>query len=125
MENISQVVIGYLVTIIEACGAVVIVLGVGRAMVGYVRAFFSPDCARRIAPLRLQLGQTMVMALEFQVAADILKTALSPTWNDILFLAALVALRTVLNYVLELELRHLSLETRAGASSDASLESQG
>jgi uncharacterized membrane protein len=47
----------------------------------------------------------MVLGLEFLVAADILKTALASTWNDIALLAALIALRTVLSYVLERELR--------------------
>jgi uncharacterized membrane protein len=49
----------------------------------------------------------MVMGLEFQVAADILKTALSPVWNDVLLLAALIGLRTLLNFVLERELKML------------------
>jgi len=49
----------------------------------------------------------MVIGLEFLVAADILKTALSPTWNDILLLAALIMLRTILNYLLEHELKVL------------------
>ena len=40
-------------------------------------------------------------------SADILKTALAPTWNDILLLAALIALRTVLSYLLEAELEKL------------------
>ena len=49
----------------------------------------------------------MVMALEFQVAADILKTGISPTWQDILLLAAIIALRTILNYLLEREIELL------------------
>ena len=42
-----------------------------------------------------------------QVAADILKTGLSPTWEDILLLAAIIGLRTLLNYLLERELEML------------------
>ena len=57
--------------------------------------------------VRVQLGQCLVLGLEFQVAADILKTASAPTWNDMLLLAALVGLRTVLNFVLEQEIRGL------------------
>jgi uncharacterized membrane protein len=56
------------------------------------------------------LGQSMVMGLEFQVAADILKTALAPSWNDILLLAALIGLRTVLNYLMERELRMIEAD---------------
>jgi len=49
----------------------------------------------------------MVMGPEFQVAADILKMALAPTWSDVLLLVALIALQTVLNYLLEAELEKL------------------
>lgn len=53
------------------------------------------------------------------MAADILKTALSPTLNEVALLAALIAVRTVLNYVLQRELRVLSAvcETPDGESS--------
>ena len=60
--------------------------------------------------LRIRLGQAMVIGIEFQVAADVLKTALAPTWNDILLLAALIALRTVLNFLLERELQALNTD---------------
>jgi uncharacterized membrane protein len=59
--------------------------------------------------MRIRLGQAMVMGLEFQVAADILRTATAPSWNDILLLAALIALRTVLNFFLERELKTLAI----------------
>nr|MBA3922947.1 DUF1622 domain-containing protein [Nostocaceae cyanobacterium] len=43
--------------------------------------------------------------LEFTVASDILRTAVAPTRQDILNLAAIVLLRTLLNYFLEQEIR--------------------
>ena len=107
MEHILSVAVRYAVPVVEACGALVILVGVGRAIFGYVCAFIgirSDD----VAFLRLQLGQSLVMGLEFQVAADILKTAISPTWNDILLLSALIGLRTVLNFFLEREIDSLA-----------------
>jgi uncharacterized membrane protein len=53
--------------------------------------------------VRLLLGRFLALGLEFQLAADILKTAVSPTWNDIEQLAAIAAIRTVLNYFLAQE----------------------
>ena len=44
------------------------------------------------------------MALEFELAADILRTAVAPTWNEIGQLAAIAALRTLLNYFLQKEI---------------------
>jgi len=102
LEEIVLTVIHYLVPVVEACGALVIVLGVVRTMAYQLRRLFSfdPEC---VATARLQLVESLVMGLEFQVAADVLKTAISPTWNDIFLLAALIGLRTVLNYLLERE----------------------
>ncbi|MGI8550374.1 MAG: DUF1622 domain-containing protein [Dehalococcoidia bacterium] len=54
--------------------------------------------------IRLSLGRSLSLALEFQVGADILGTALNPTLRDIATLAAVVVLRTVLNFFLGREL---------------------
>ena len=43
----------------------------------------------------------IILALEFALAADIARTAIAPTWNDIGQLAAIAAIRTALNYFLE------------------------
>ena len=88
MEPVLTQVLGFLVPVVEACGALVVVMGAARTIVRYVLNYFRRDSVD-MRTLRICLGQSMVMGLEFQVAADILKTALSPEWTDILFLAAL------------------------------------
>ena len=50
------------------------------------------------------LGQWLAVGLEFELAADILRTAVTPTWNNIEQLIAIAALRTGLNYFLEREI---------------------
>jgi uncharacterized membrane protein len=106
MEELLDTAFSYVVPVIEACGALVIVIEVARTISVYILSYVRRR-RRNIATLRIRLGQSMVMGLEFQVAADILKTALAPTWNDILLLAALIALRTILNYLMEAELEKL------------------
>ncbi len=54
--------------------------------------------------VRLRLGRWLAVALEFELAADILRTAVAPTWNEIGQLAAIVVLRTVLNFFLQAEI---------------------
>jgi len=54
--------------------------------------------------VRLRLGHWLTVAIEFELAADILRTAVAPTWNIIGQLAAIVVLRTVLNYFLQQEI---------------------
>lgn len=52
----------------------------------------------------LRFGVWLLLGLEFELAADIVRTAISPTWNDIGQLAAIGAIRTFLNYFLEVDL---------------------
>ena len=42
-----------------------------------------------------------MLGLEFELGADIIRSAISPNWTDIGQLAAIAAIRTVLNYFLE------------------------
>lgn len=65
--------------------------------------------------IRLKLGRWLALALEFQLAADILKTAVAPTWDDIGKVAAIIALRTLLNFFLEREIGNAERQRTAGA----------
>lgn len=63
---------------------------------------------------RLRLARWLAVALEFTLAADILRTAIAPSWEDIGKLAAIAALRTLLNFFLQREIETASAqETRA------------
>ena len=112
-EAALRIVFSYLIVIVEACGGLVIAIGVSRAIVGYVRICCTGGRSMNYTGLRITLGRSMVLALEFQVAADVLKTGLSPTWQDILLLSAIIALRTVLNILMERELQFLSPDPSA------------
>lgn len=96
----------YGVFIVEALGAITILTGASRTIWIYLRRFWTQS-DKEFDRLRAQFGQSLVMGLEFQVAADILKTARSPSWDDILKLSATITLRTILNYLLELEFHML------------------
>jgi uncharacterized membrane protein len=53
----------------------------------------------------VRFGRWLLLSLEFALAADIVRTVISPTWNDIGQLAAIAVIRTFLNYFLERDLR--------------------
>lgn len=48
----------------------------------------------------VRFARWLVAALTFQLAADIIESALTPTWEDIGRLAAIAVIRTFLNYFL-------------------------
>ena len=73
-----------------------------RAIVLFFRSDATPDQKNSV---RLTLARWLALALEFELAADILNTAVTPTWTDIEKLAAIATLRTALNYFLERELQ--------------------
>lgn len=55
-------------------------------------------------PLRRQLGSSILLGLEFLVAADIIRTvAVTPELRSVLVLGAIVLIRTFLSYSLQLE----------------------
>lgn len=58
--------------------------------------------------IRLDFTNKIVLGLEFFIAADLIKSVLQPTLNDVIVLAVIVAIRTVVGYSLNAELKELS-----------------
>jgi len=54
--------------------------------------------------LWLRFGVWLLLGLEFELAADVVRTAVSPTWQDLGQLAAIAGIRTFLNFFLEHDL---------------------
>jgi len=57
--------------------------------------------------IRLELGLSLALSLEFLLAADIVGTAVSPAWDEIARLAAITGIRTFLNFFLQKEVAEL------------------
>jgi uncharacterized membrane protein len=102
-----------LVRVVEAAGALIIFVGAVVAFVGFVAVGFRERRAEAFVPVRLSLGRFLVLGLEFQLAADILRTAIAPTLHEIAELAAIAAIRTALNFFLAREIKEERLELAA------------
>ncbi len=63
--------------------------------------------------VRLRLGRWLALALEFELGADILRTAIAPTWSEIGQLAAIAGIRTALNFFLQQEIDKAALRRAA------------
>jgi uncharacterized membrane protein len=106
LEQWLKVTVGYLAAGAEIAAAVVIGGAIVRGFLSYIRLLFSHRQHFDFTEvIRLQLGRVLALGLEFTVASDILRTAVAPTRQDISNLAAIVLLRTLLNYFLEREIR--------------------
>ena len=51
-------------------------------------------------------GMWLLLGLEFELAADIVRSVIAPTWQEIVELGSIAAIRTFLNYFLEKDLEH-------------------
>ena len=121
MEHLLIQVVAWLSMATEATSAAIIMVGVVHGAI-LTLALAIPsmwgDAVQGRDPregIRLKLGRWLALALEFQLAADILKTAVAPTWDDIGKVAAIIALRTLLNFFLAREIENAERQ-RAGAA---------
>ncbi|MBO4260528.1 DUF1622 domain-containing protein [Streptomyces griseorubiginosus] len=114
-----------MVHLVEFAGAVVIVVGALWAFLQLLRGAASWGRLSKAGVweprwefnrIRLSLGRFLTLGLEFQLAGDILRTAIAPTFTEIGQLAAIATIRTVLNYFLgkEIEKERIEVERPPG-----------
>src|SRR5256885_516890 len=103
----SKLWIEFLAVGVEIAAAIVIGLAAFEAILRALPLFLRRGAAQDSkVEIRLALGRWLALGLEFALAADILRTAISPTWREIGQLAAIAVLRTALNFFLEREIQH-------------------
>jgi len=91
--------------IVETTGAAVICLGIVVALAQFARALAARQHSDNYNQTRLTLARYLALALEFQLGADILSTAIAPSWDQIGKLGAIAVIRTGLNYFLMREMK--------------------
>ena len=87
--------------------AIAVLEGVFRTLLLILQSFSPGDASTNHEAkedVRLRLGRWLALALEFLLAADILRTAVAPTWSEVGQLAAIATIRTALNFFLQLEI---------------------
>jgi len=92
--------------ILEAGGAAVIFIGAIAATIGYLRMVVArTDPDQRFRQYRTSLARSILLGLEFLVAADIVRTVtIDFSLDSLAVLAVLVLIRTFLSFALETEI---------------------
>ena len=117
LTKILQSANAVIVAICQLLAMVVLSIGIVKALKIYLTDVLTPGrSAASVQASRMELGHSFSLSLGFLIGASILKTTLAPTWTDIGQLAAIIAIRTVLNYFLlhDISVRSDSSETRSG-----------
>lgn len=114
MEDLFKLWTAYLAVGIETSAGAIIGLAALEAIYKALTLFFarkrSPDELKE--EIRLNFGGWLSLALEFELAADILRTAISPGWTEIGQLGAIAVLRTALNFFLQMEIEKAAKRKR-------------
>ena len=108
METITQSV-RVVYVILSILGAIVVIWGALEAFIGFLflkGASVKKNPISENEVIRQRLGAHLLLGLEIFIAGDIISSVVSPTWQGVGILAAIVAIRTVLSYFLRMEVRH-------------------
>jgi uncharacterized membrane protein len=97
--------------LVEAAAVLIVTFGSIEAFLKIVKVVVTPGATHgeRKAIWR-GLGMWLLLGLEFALAADIIGSVVSPSWEDVGKLGAIAAIRTLLNYFLERDLESAASE---------------
>lgn len=102
---------------VETLGAGIVMVGVCAATVQLIRMLAARRPAEFTA-VRLTLARHLALALEFELGADILGTAITPSWDQIGKLGAVAVIRTGLNFFLTMEMKREQTVGKNNAGTD-------
>ena len=89
------------IVLIDALALLVIVVGTIEVAVKVARASFKPLGDQLARQAWLRYARWLVAGLTLQLAADIIETSISTSWQTIGRVGAIAVIRTFLNYFLE------------------------
>lgn len=99
-------VIDYLALSIALISIAIIVYGTAVAVTQFVRSRMK-NGALKIRKIRVDYGGYLLFGLELLIGADIIRTIVEPTYEELIILGGIVAIRTLLSVFLNKEIKEL------------------
>lgn len=96
--------------IIGFIGIAVMVYGALMATWHFIECTFYDRHTEGLPRIRIELGKHLALGLEFLVGKDIIESIVRPSWDDLGKLAAIIALRTAVTFMLSWELKEIKQE---------------
>ena len=111
-DSITNFINNLTVHICQMLAMLVILIGIIKALFVYIKDLvLNKKALEAMTESRLEIGHSFSLGLAFLIGASILKTIIAPTWNDIGQLAAIIGIRTALNYFLLKDVSELAEDT--------------
>jgi uncharacterized membrane protein len=109
----------HVITAIDAVALLVIVYGTAEVLIGMAGVAFRRTSNEAARELWMRYARWLVAALTFQLAADIIETSITTSWEAIGRVAAVGVIRTLLDYFLDRDIDQVRARQREKARSHA------
>jgi uncharacterized membrane protein len=119
IESLVMSLVQWLRLGVEITGAAAIGIGSLTSLFRFIKAL-AVGKETDFNAIRLTLARYLALALEFQLGADILSTAIAPSWQEIGKLGAIAVIRTGLNFFLSKEMN----EERKASEGEANVQAR-
>ena len=114
LEDLIRPYVGYLTFGIDIAAGIIIGISAISALIAFLKILRKPIKEQTVdkETIRLRLARGMLLALDFEVGSDILKTILVPSVTELTILAVVVGIRIVLSWSLSKEIKRHSADLR-------------
>ena len=109
LSEYVDLIVKYLVLLVELVGIVILVHAIISAIIGLFK---------RQPHVRLKLAEGIALALEFKMGGELLRTVIVREWNELLILGAIILLRAALTFLIQWEIK---LERKNGSMTELQL----
>lgn len=105
LETVLNDISEYIALVVEMTAVLIIGLASTRALVRIVRGVLASSGIDEKRETWLEFARWLIAGLTFQLAADIVHTTISPTWDDIGQTGAIAVIRTFLTFFLDRDIQ--------------------
>ncbi len=117
LEAQFGVIASYIALLIEAGAVLVVTFGAIQALSAVVATAVTRGASEMQGrEIWLIFATWILLGLEFALAADLVRTAVAPTWDDISKLAVIATIRTMLNYFLAKDIAEFDSVRESGGN---------
>lgn len=103
------------VVVIDFMALIVILIGTFEAFIRGGWVLVSSRSGHERRDVWLRYARWLVAGLTFQLAADIIETSITPSWEELAKVGAIAVIRTFLNFFLERDLNEVRDREREAA----------
>lgn len=102
LHHIIELVLPTIISACELIGIFVVTVSAGHAFFEYLKGMV----IHKKTNFKLELANGLATGLEFKMAAEILKTVLVHTLDELMILGIVIVLRALLSFMIHFEMRH-------------------